>query len=114
MLLCRHTEQAERVVIPQVGLGGIRYVLDIRQRLDLICGYTGFRQPFMIKFDIPVAVVHKLPQAFQLQRLHLSAVHALHFRIPYLTGHAYLLFAPVRMLRRNPYNFLFYLARAKM
>lgn len=80
--LAGNAEHTERIGIPQVGLGGIRYVLHIRQDLDFIRRHAGGFQPFVVKLHIPVTVIHQSLEPFQLQGLQVPAGHTFHILVP--------------------------------
>ena len=86
-LLLRDRKHTERVGVTQVGLGGVGDVLYVGERFDFVRRHARFRQPFVVKRDVAVAVVYQRLQALKLQRLGIAAGHTFHFGVPDVDFH---------------------------
>ena len=85
--LAGNAEHPEGVGIPQVRLGGIWYVLYIREGFDLVGRHPRGGEAVVIKPDRPVTVIDQGFQPFELERLEFFPADAFHPRIPNLVCH---------------------------
>lgn len=87
-LLHRYAEQPKGIIVPQILFRGIGNIPDVRQGFDAFGRHTCGGQTLMVKFHVPVAVIHQRTQAFQLEPFQLGAAHTFPFRVPDALSHA--------------------------
>ena len=74
--------QAERIVVPEILLGGEGKLHDIIDGADVIGGEVHFLQLMAVERDVVIHILHNLVEAFALERAHFIAAHALFVGIP--------------------------------